>query len=336
MKCFVTGGSGFIGSNLITMLIDEGHEVLAMARSEDSANKVTNLGATPISVDMSATDHLAKDLEGCSAVFHLATAGFDGGYEQTYKINVEGTEKLIEASKKAKVKKFIYISTAAIVLRGKPVYDADENLEIPGLPKGKYCKTKVLAEEVVRKNNSEDFETVIIRPPLVWGKGSVMKFLVDATKENKLGWFNHGNYTIPISHVTNLCNGIILAYKNGKPGEMYYVIDKKHVLFRDFLTDVLETQGLEPPKKNMNRTVALAMGNIVPVIWKLMKKDGPPPIDAELIHMQGTEYTISDKKAREELGYKDIISYEEGIEDLRAGFSDPITKLEHEEAAEVL
>ena len=323
MKCFVTGGSGFIGSNLISMLIDEGHEVLAMARSEESANKIKNLGTTPIAVDMSTTDHLAKDLEGCSAVFHLATAGFHGGYDETYKINVTGTEKLIEAAKKAKVKKFIYISTAAIILRGKPVYDADESFVIHGLPKGKYCKTKVLAEEIVRKYNSVEFETVIIRPPLVWGRGSVVKFLVEATKENKLGWFNHGKYKIPISHVKNLCHAIILAFKNGRAGEMYYVVDKKHVIFRDFLTDVLETQGLEPPTKNMNRTLALVMGNVVPVFWKLMKKEGPPPIDAELIHMQGTEYTISDKKAREELGYEEIISYEEGIEDLRAGFSDP-------------
>lgn len=336
MKCFVTGGSGFVGSNLIAMLIDEGFEVLAMARSEKSANTVKSLGATPISVDMEATGHLVKDLEGCSAVFHLATAGFDGGYEQTYRINVTGTEKLIEASKKAKVPKFIYISTAAILLQGKPVYDADENYEIPRIPKGKYCKTKVLAEEIVRKNNSAEFETIIIRPPLVWGRGSVVKFLTEARKEDKLAWFNRGNYKIPISHVKNLCHAIILAYKNGRAGEMYYVIDENHVIFREFLIDVLATQGLEPPTKNMNRNFALVLGNVIPAIWKLLRKEGPPPMDAEMIHMQGTEYTISDKKAREELGYEDIITYEEGIEELKAGFSDPVETHKQDEVAEVM
>jgi nucleoside-diphosphate-sugar epimerase len=320
MKCFITGGSGFIGSNLITKLIDEGIEVLAMARSAESANTIKGLGATPISVEMTEADRLEKDLEGCSAVFHLATADFLGGYDQIYRINVTGTKNLVDAAKKAKVPRFIYISTAAIILRGKPVYDADESLTFSGLPRGYYCKSKVLAEEIVLSSNSAEFETIIIRPPLVWGRGSVVKFLVEARKENKLAWFNHGNYKIPISHVKNLCHAIFLAFKKGRPGEMYYVIDKGHVLFRDLLAGVLETQGLEPPKKNMNRTLALAMGYIIPVIWKIIRKKGLPPFDAELIHMQGTEYTISDKKARVELGYEDIITFEEGLEELRSGF----------------
>ncbi len=319
MKCFVTGGSGFIGSNLITKLIDEGFEILAMSRSTESANTIKNLGATPISVEMTEADRLEKDLEGCSAVFHLATADFIGEYDQIYRINVTGTKKLVDAAKKAKVPRFIYISTAAILLRGKPVYDADESLVIPGLPRGYYCKTKVLAEEIVLSSNSAEFETIIIRPPLVWGRGSVVKFLVEASKENKLAWFNHGNYKIPISHVKNLCHAIFLAFKNGRPGEIYYVIDKEHVLFREFLTEILATQGLEPPKKNMNRTLALALGYVIPTFWKLMRKKGPPPIAAEMIHMQGTEYTVSDKKARIELGYEDIITFEDGLEELRSG-----------------
>lgn len=321
MKCFVTGGSGFIGSHLITMLINDGIEVLAMARSEKSANTIKNLGAIPVSVDMADTQGLAEDLQGCSVIFHLASAAeFQKGYDYVYQINVTGTEKLIEASKKAKVPRFVYISTAAIILRGKAVYNVDESLEFSDHPKGNYCKTKSLAENIVVKNNSPEFETIIIRPPLVWGNGSVVKFLVEARKENKLSWFNHGNYKIPISHVKNLCHAIILAYKKGKPGEMYYVIDKEHILFRDFMSDILATQRLEPPKKNIDRRMALTLAHIIPVFWKLMGKKGFSPFNAELIHMQGTEYTISDEKARKELGYEDIISYKKGLDELRSGF----------------
>ena len=86
----------------------------------------------------------------------------------------------------------------------------------------------------------------------------------------------------------------------------------------------LPTQGLEPPTKNLNRNLALALGYMIPVIWKLLRKEGPPPMNAEMIHMQGTtEYTISDNKAREKLGYEDVITLEEGLEgleDLKAGF----------------
>jgi len=321
MRCFVTGGSGFVGSNLIALLIKEGYDVVAMARSEDASNKIKSLGATPVSADMSEADRLVDDLRGCTAVFHLASASeFWRGYEYAYEINVRGTEKLVDAAKKAGVQRFIYISTAAIILQGKPVYDADERLSLPHLPKGAYRRTKYQAEQVVLNSNAEDFQTVIVRPPLVWGKGSVVKFLVEASREDKLMWFNHGKYKVPIIHVKNLCHAILLAYRQGKPGEMYYVIDSEHVVFRDFLTRILATQGLAPPTKNMNRSVALAMGNLVPVIWKILRKKSPPPMSAEMIHMQATEYTVSDAKAREELGYEDVITYEEGLEELKSGF----------------
>ncbi len=320
MKCFVTGGSGFIGSHLITKLNEEGFDVLAMARSPESANKIENLGATPVSVDMKDSARLVKDLEGCVAVFHLATADFLSGYDQIYQINVTGTKMLVEAAKKAKVKRFVYVSTAAIILRGKPLYHADESLVIPGLPRGSYCKTKALAEDIVLSSNAAKFETVVVRPPLVWGRGSVVKLLVEAVRENKLGWFNHGKYKVPVSHVKNCCHGIVLAFKKGRPGEIYYVTDKEHVVWRDFLTRILATQGLEPPTRNMNRTLALALGYVIPVVWKLLRKEGPPPMNAEMIHMQGTEYTISDRKAREELGYEDVITLEEGLEELKSGF----------------
>ncbi|KOH45167.1 NAD-dependent epimerase/dehydratase family protein [Sunxiuqinia dokdonensis] len=320
MKCFVTGGSGFVGSNLITMLLDEGMEVLAMARSEKSAQTIRNLGAKPVSVDMAEPEHLAKELEGCSVIFHLASAtDFTKGYDYAYEINVAGTEKLVEAAKKAKVPRFVYISTAAIILRGKPVYNADENLTYSELPKGNYCKTKSLAEEIVLRNNSPEFEVIIVRPPLVWGNGSAVKYMVEACKENKLSWFNQGNYKVPVSHVKNLCHGILLAFKNGKAGEMYYIADKEHVVFRDFLTDVLATQDLEPPKKNMNRGLALLIAHSISAFWKLSGKKGAPAFSAEIIHMQGTEYTISDRKARKELGYEDILSYQEGLEELKVG-----------------
>ena len=50
-----------------------------------------------------------------------------------------------------------------------------------------------------------------------------------------------------------------------------------------------------------------------------MRREGSPPISAEMIHVQATEYTISDRKARVDLGYEDIVTLEEGLEDLKSG-----------------
>ena len=80
---------------------------------------------------------------------------------------------------------------------------------------------------------------------------------------------------------------------------------------------MLETQGLVASDKMISRKKALAFGYIVPVIWKLMRKEGRPPFDAEVVYMLGTQFTLSDKKARDDLGYYSIISLEEGLGEMR-------------------
>jgi nucleoside-diphosphate-sugar epimerase len=93
-------------------------------------------------------------------------------------------------------------------------------------------------------------------------------------------WFSRGNYRISTTHVSNLCSAIILACRNGKGGEVYYVTDGKDVLFRDFIGKLLET------------------------VYKTVIPVGTPVIDSEMIYTMGTAFTINDNKARTQLGYQ--------------------------------
>lgn len=72
MKVFVTSGSGWVGSHVVPVLISRGHAVTALARSPESASKVTSLGATPILGDLSSLDVLRKAASEVDAVIHLA------------------------------------------------------------------------------------------------------------------------------------------------------------------------------------------------------------------------------------------------------------------------
>ena len=100
MRVFVTGGSGFVGGHLIERLVRDGHEVVAMARSDRSAERVAGYGATPSRTDLDRVG--PTHLEGCDAVIHAAAHVEEhGSREEFWRINVEGTQRMLDAAKRA-------------------------------------------------------------------------------------------------------------------------------------------------------------------------------------------------------------------------------------------
>lgn len=168
-KIFVTGGSGFVGQHVIPILIANGFEVCAIARSDRSAKLVKELGAKPVKDDLTALTEATKNaLEQCDYVLHSA-AHMDFTYdpEPFIKLNVEATQHLLQLSKAAGIQKFIYIS-AAPVIPGSPIIRLTEAKAQKGLPKALYPRTKAIAERSVLDANSEDFLTLALRPPAIW------------------------------------------------------------------------------------------------------------------------------------------------------------------------
>ena len=171
-SAFITGGSGFIGGRLVRRLVAEGARVRALARSESSAAAVAELGAEPVRGDLSDPAAMAVGAEGCDVTFHLAAhLGQWGTREEFVRGNVTGTENALEASRRAGVRRFVHCGTEAGLLVGDPLVDADETLPLRPDSKVLYSATKAQAELAVRDANAPGFETVVLRPRLVWGEG---------------------------------------------------------------------------------------------------------------------------------------------------------------------
>src|SRR5690606_21517447 len=110
-QVFVTGGSGFVGQNLIPMLLDQGYQVKALARSKQAVQKVEALGATAVQGDLNDTQALAIGVKNCSTVFHLAASvDFFASDKELKKLHIDATELLLSIAKEANVKKFVYLS----------------------------------------------------------------------------------------------------------------------------------------------------------------------------------------------------------------------------------
>ncbi len=167
MKVFVTGGSGFVGGHVIERLAAR-YEVLAMARSERSAEAVRRFGATPVTCDLDTLD--ATHLAGVDAVVHCAAYVEEWGTRDDFwRGNVDGTTRCLDAARRAGVRRFVHIGTEAALFDGHDLVDLDETAPYPARQRYLYSETKAEAERRVLAANAEGFTTISLRPRFVWG-----------------------------------------------------------------------------------------------------------------------------------------------------------------------
>jgi nucleoside-diphosphate-sugar epimerase len=313
---FVTGGSGFLGRNLLRHLRARDTAVRALARSDEAAETVGALGAEPVRGDLSDEAAMRAGMEGCDVVYHAAAKlGTGMRREPFYKANVEGTEHALAAARAAGVPRFVHVSTEAVLANGRPIVKADESVTRAKHPAGIYPLTKGLAEERVLAANSPELETVIVRPRFVWGNDDtvLLPMLVNAVNTGRFLWFGDGRQLTSTCHVDNACQGLILAAERGRAGQIYFITDGEPVEFRSFVTTLLRTQGLEPGEWKMPRLLAWWLATVGEWVWRLFGVQGAPPLTRSAVALVGVEVTVSDAKARRELEYEPLISREEGL-----------------------
>ena len=317
---FVTGGSGFIGGRLVRRLAADGCAVRALARSDSSAAVVEGLGAEAVRGDLGDRESMTAGAAGCDVAFHLAAhLGQWGTREEFIAGNVTGTRNALAACREAGVGRFVHCGTEAALIAGEPLVEVDETAPLRPDSKALYSSTKALAEQAVRAAGADGFEALVLRPRFVWGAGdtTLLPGILAMVEAGRFAWIGGGRQLTDTTHVDNVVEGLRLAAARGRAGEAYFVTDGDRVVFREFVSELIETQGVEPPTRSVPGALAGPMAAASEGIWRLLRLGGEPPLTRFAVWVSSQECTIDISKARSELGYEPVVDRERGLAALR-------------------
>lgn len=313
---FITGANGYVGRNLVRHFVPRATSVCALVRSERAAKFVERLGAKAVVADINSPRLSGGLFAGCDALIHAAADTRHGhGDDFQYETNVTGTYNVFRAAQEGGAKQAVHISTEAVLLDGHAKRMIDETCRIPGAHAGSYSRTKALAERVALGFASSDFIVTAARPRFIWGRDdtSALPQLVAAAKSGKLQWVAGGLYLTSTCHIDNLCAGVEAILRKGYSGEVYFLTDGDPVVFRDFVTRLLSTQGVAAPNRSVPRWVARSTARLSDLVAKLSRGRFRGPISFQEFATLGMEVTLDIKKAVIELNYRPVISIEDGL-----------------------
>ncbi|MFC7676921.1 NAD-dependent epimerase/dehydratase family protein [Mycolicibacterium sp. GCM10028919] len=332
----VTGGSGFVGANLVTELLSRGLRVRSFDRAPSQLPAHPSLET--VVGDITDSGDVAKAVADVDTVIHTAAIiDLMGGASVTeeyrnrsFAVNVGGTEKLVHAAAAAGVKRFVYTASNSVVMGGQAISGGDETLPYTERFNDLYTETKVVAEKfVLAANGVEGMLTCSIRPSGIWGRGDQTMFR--KVFESVLAGHVKvlvGNKDVKLdnSYVHNLIHGFILAAEHlvpggTAPGQAYFINDGEPINMFEFSRPVVEACGEPFPTFRVpGRLVWLAM-----TAWQFLHfRFGLPkpllePLAIERITLDNY---FSIAKAKRDLGYEPLFTTEQAMADCLPYYTD--------------
>ena len=251
MKVLVTGGAGFIGANLVRLLLEQGHAVTVLDNL--SAGRRAYLEGVPLTFvegDILEAALVERVVAGHDGVVHLAAqTGVPGSLadpRQDCEVNVIGTLNVLEACRQAGVERFVFASSNAPLGRQSPPA-TEEKAPLPISP---YGASKLAGEGYsLAYHGSWGLGTVVLRFANVYGpysahKGSVVaKFFKDILAGRGLTIDGDGGQTRDFIYVEDLCRAILLALESGVSGEVFQIATGVETSIRSLAGMVQEIVG---------------------------------------------------------------------------------------------
>jgi len=306
MKSLVTGATGFIGSNVLRQLVNDGHEAVALVRQKSNLDAISDiLDRVELRYgDITDKPSILAASNGVRHIYHcagMARIG-PGHVDKLHKINVDGTRHVMEVAKESNVERVVFTSSVSAVGITGTKKPADEtqtwNLDELNVP---YFKTKHLAEKEVHKAVDDGVDCVIVNPSYVFGPGDInfnAGGLIRDLYYRRIPFYPTGG--VCIVDINDVVAGHISAMHNGKKGERY-ILGGQNVPYKEVFDTICRIVGV--PKVNIPMFPSLVK-LVLKVTEKARKKHKISALANTEILTSASKFLYYDSsKAIKELGF---------------------------------
>jgi dihydroflavonol-4-reductase len=301
MKCFVTGASGFIGSNLVRELVAQGHRVKALLRPNSDERGLAGVEFERAMGDVLDQKLLEREIEGCDWCFHVAASYhlWMRDYAPMYQANVDGTRNVLGAAGKAGCQRIVYTSTVGCIGLPKPEYHVTKTFEKPTQLErvfnptdetapvsetqmsNHYKLSKWQAEQVAIQLAAKGLPVIIVNPTAPIGPRDVKptptgQLILDFLNHRLPAYLDTGLNWV---HVRDVVAGHILAAERGEIGERYILGNAEgNWTMREALTTLAEITGIPAPQVRIPYRVALTVSHLDEMISFITGKPPRAPL----------------------------------------------------------
>lgn len=309
----VTGATGFLGHNLMPLLVATGVAVRVVVRPTSDTSFLDKLGVEIVRCELTDRPSLARAMEGCRAVVHAAGLfRFWYGRETAfYETNARGTANMLGAAHDAGVERFIYVSTIAVVGRPQPGIPIDE--EHPCRPQDPYQKSKLQAEGLALAfGEKSGLPVIVLRPGAFygpWGRYAFNRlFFEDALiKRFRIQIEGGKHITFPV-YIGDVAQSVLLALSQGRPGERYN-ISGRSMSHREVNNIVSRLAGISPFRMSVPGWGMVALAEAWTRVADITGREPYYPIN--LRGYVFYDWPVTCDKAQRELGFVPT-DFEEG------------------------
>ena len=304
IDALVTGGTGFVGTNVVRELLAQGRAVRVLARPGSDRRAIAGLGVEIVEGDLLDPASLRRAVKGVNSVFHVAADYrlWARHPEELHRVNVGGTRAVLEAAGEAGVSRVVYTSTVgALGIPGDGTPGTEATPVSLRDMVGPYKASKFLAEQVALGFAHQGLPVVVVNPSAPVGPWDVKptptgRMVVDFLEGKMVATLDTG---LNLVHVRDVARGHLLAAERGKIGEKY-ILGNRNLSLAEIGALLSEIAGIRPPRVRIPYWVAWSAALSMEAVARVT--GAPPRVPLTAVRMAKKRMYFSPAKAVRELG----------------------------------
>jgi len=325
LSCLITGATGFVGSHLAEACVKRGWNVRALVREGSATALLKQLPLTLVPGDLTDPVSVRAAVQGVQIILHSAAKVGDWGPVEAYRaVNVTALEKMLQACQGQPLQRFVHLSSLG-VYAARHHHGTDETEPLPASHVDGYTQTKVESEQLaLRYYKEHGVPVVVLRPGFVYGPRdrTLLPRVIEKLKQRTFRYIGDRRRAMNCIYIDNLVAGVLLAAEKPQAvGQIYNLTDGEAVSKQRFIEALVA--GLDLPK---TLPVAAPLWLARFLAWWMegsaRRNNAPeaPQLTQARIKFLGLNLDFSIEKAKRELGYKPVKTFEQGMAETTAWY----------------